>query len=222
MRRKTQLAIKRAFDFLLAVMGLVLLCALFLCVPVAIILDSRGRIFYRQDRIGLRGVRFQMLKFRTMVERADEMGAGLYVSSDDARITRVGRFLRRFSIDELPQLFHVLSGRMSLIGPRPGLPYQLELYTPGQHRRLLMRPGITGWSQIHGRNLLSWPERLDKDAWYVDHFSLWLDAQILWRTFGVWLSGEGLYAPREKFFFSDRDDVPSPADSRPCPTGRQV
>lgn len=215
MKRKFELAVKRAFDVVFAAVGLLVLLPLFVCIAIAIVLDSPGPFLYRQERVGFRVKRFRMLKFRTMVDRADEIGSGLYVSSEDPRITRVGRILRRFSIDEFPQFFQVLSGQMSFVGPRPGLPYQRDLYTEAQARRLVMRPGITGWSQIHGRNLLSWPERLNLDAWYVDNFSLWLDARILWRTIGVWLSGKGLYAEREKFFFSERDDIPTP-------TGRQT
>jgi lipopolysaccharide/colanic/teichoic acid biosynthesis glycosyltransferase len=146
-----------------------------------------------------------------MVENADRIGTGLYVSQNDVRITRVGKILRRFSFDELPQLLHIMTGKMSLVGPRPGLPSPPERYTAQQARRLLMRPGLTGWSQVNGRNLLSWPKRIEKDVWYVDNFSLSLDARILLRTFTVWISADGLYAPRDRFFFSAQDDIPAPS-----------
>jgi lipopolysaccharide/colanic/teichoic acid biosynthesis glycosyltransferase len=150
-----------------------------------------------------------------MVANAEQTGTGLYVSRDDARITRVGRVLRRFSLDELPQVWNVIRGEMSFVGPRPALPYHLEHYTPQQSRRLLVRPGLTGWSQVSGRNRLTWPERLEKDVWYVDHFSLWLDVRILARTPAAWLSSEGLYAARENFFLSGHDDIPSPSRRNP-------
>jgi len=210
LKRNFEFALKRTLDVGVAIVALLLLLPVFAIIAIAIVLDSPGSPFFTQERIGLRGKQFRMLKFRTMVEHADGMGSGLYVSHDDPRITSVGKILRRFSIDEFPQLFHVLIGQMSFVGPRPALPYHVNQYSVGQARRLAMRPGITGWSQVHGRNLLSWPERLERDVWYIDHFSLGLDARILFRTIGVWLSGEGLYAARDKFFFSDHDDVPAP------------
>lgn len=215
MRRSLQLGMKRVLDVFVATAGLVLLLPVFALIAIAIRLDSPGRALFAQERAGLRAKRFRMLKFRTMVEHAHQIGFGLYVTREDSRITRIGKILRRFSLDELPQLFHILVGQMSLIGPRPALPYHVEHYTARQARRLLMRPGLTGWSQVNGRNFLSWPERLDKDVWYVDNFSLWLDARILLRTLTVWVSGEGLYAARERFFFSGRDDIPAPSGRDP-------
>jgi len=215
MSRRFQLSVKRVLDILASAGTLALASPAFVLIAVLIKLDSRGPVLYGQDRVGLGGRRFRMLKFRTMVEDADQIGSGLYVSSDDSRITRVGKILRRYSIDELPQFLHILLGQMSLAGPRPALPYHVEHYTAAQARRLSMRPGLTGWSQVNGRNLLPWPERLDKDVWYVDNFSLWLDARILLRTLTVWSSGEGLYAPREKFFFSGQDDIPVPSRREP-------
>jgi lipopolysaccharide/colanic/teichoic acid biosynthesis glycosyltransferase len=211
MNRSIQLAVKRFLDVLVAAAGLALLWPLFVLIAVCVKVGSRGPVFFSQQRAGRRGKPFHILKFRTMVENADRMGSGLYVSHDDLRITRVGKVLRRFSFDELPQLLHILTGKMSLVGPRPALPYHLERYTSEQARRLLMRPGLTGWSQVNGRNLLSWPERLEKDVWYVDNFSLWLDARILFRTFAVWISADGLYAPRDRFFFSAHEDIPAPS-----------
>lgn len=211
MSRKIQLGVKRVLDFLGAACALVLLFPVFILIGIYIKLDSPGPVFFSQERAGLRRRRFRMLKFRTMVEEAERKGSGLYVAEDDQRITRVGKILRRGSLDELPQLLHILTGRMSFVGPRPALPYHVEHYTERQARRLEMRPGLTGWSQVNGRNLLSWPERLEKDAWYVDHFSLLLDARVLYRTPAVWLSGAGLYGEREKFYFSGQDDIPEPA-----------
>jgi lipopolysaccharide/colanic/teichoic acid biosynthesis glycosyltransferase len=211
MTRNFQLGVKYGFDVVVAITGLILLLPAFILIAICIRLGSAGPVFFAQERVGLRGRRFRMLKFRTMVQRADRIGSGLYVSQDDPRITPVGRVLRRFSLDELPQLWHILGGQMSLVGPRPALPYHVERYTAQQARRLLMRPGLTGWSQVSGRNRLSWPERLERDVWYVDHFSAWLDVRILLRTPSVWLSGEGLYAARDRFYFSGYDDIPAPS-----------
>jgi lipopolysaccharide/colanic/teichoic acid biosynthesis glycosyltransferase len=211
MSRKVQLAMKRVLDILVSAMALSMLWPALACIAMLIKLESPGPVFFSHARVGYRGEQFRMRKFRTMILNAEAEGAGYYVSSDDARITRVGKILRRFSLDELPQLLHIFTGEMSVVGPRPGLPYQMDLYIPQQMRRLNLRPGLTGWSQVNGRNRISWPERIEKDVWYVDHFSLWLDAKIIFRTFGVWLSGEGLYGPRENFFFSGQDDIPFPA-----------
>jgi lipopolysaccharide/colanic/teichoic acid biosynthesis glycosyltransferase len=211
MNRIVQLTVKRCLDILIAGAGLLLFWPIFVLIAVCIKFSSRGPVFFLQERVGFRGKPFRILKFRTMVENADRIGTGLYVSQNDVRITRVGKILRRFSFDELPQLLHIVTGKMSLVGPRPGLPYHLERYTADQARRLLMRPGLTGWSQVNGRNLLSWPARIEKDVWYVDNFSLWLDARILFRTLAVWISADGLYAPRERFFFSAQEDIPAPS-----------
>lgn len=208
MSRFLQLGVKRVFDMFAAALGLVLLWPVFLLIAVLIKIDSIGPVFYLQERVGWQGRRFAVAKFRTMVDGAERIGSGLYVTRDDHRITRVGRILRRCSLDELPQLWNVLAGQMSLVGPRPAVPYQIRHYTQRQARRLAMRPGITGWSQVRGRNALSWPQRIEKDVWYVDHFSLLLDARILFRTVRVCLREEGLYAEREKFFLTGKDDIP--------------
>lgn len=215
MRRRIELALKRTVDLLVAGVSLIILMPVFLIIAVLICAGSPGSPLFVQDRIGYRGKKFRMLKFRTMVADAERIGSGLYVSERDPRITRAGRVLRRFSLDELPQILQVLTGQMSLVGPRPGLPYQARYYTLRQKRRFSMRPGLTGWSQVNGRNELSWPERLEHDVWYVDHFSLRLDARILFRTPSVWLSGEGLYASRDRFFFSQEDDIPAPSRRQP-------
>jgi lipopolysaccharide/colanic/teichoic acid biosynthesis glycosyltransferase len=211
MRRRIECVLKRAIDVLASAALLAILAPIFLIIAVAICIESPGGPIFVQKRVGYGGTKFQMLKFRTMIRDAEQIGSGLYVSESDRRVTRLGRILRRFSLDELPQLVHVLTGKMSLVGPRPGLPYQLALYTPRQRRRLSVRPGLTGWSQINGRNELSWPQRLEHDLWYIDHFCLWLDVRILFRTAAVWLSGQGLYAPRDRFFFSQQDDLPLPS-----------
>ena len=208
MKNHVQFGAKRAVDLVGAAVGLMLLVPLFTLIALAIKLDSRGGVFFTQERIGRNGRRFRIFKFRTMLERAEEMGSGFYVGLGDPRITPVGRFLRRFSLDELPQLIQVLTGQMSLVGPRPALPYQLQYYSARDMKRLLLRPGLTGWSQVSGRNLLSWPERLQKDVWYFENFSLTLDFLILLRTLAVWISGEGLYGTREKFFFKDDHEIP--------------
>jgi lipopolysaccharide/colanic/teichoic acid biosynthesis glycosyltransferase len=148
----------------------------------AIKLEDGGSVFYRQRRVGLHGEEFELLKLRTMVVGAEARGAGYAVNEGDPRITRVGRILRRLSLDELPQLWNVVRGDMSLIGPRPTLAYQVERYTPRQRRRLDVKPGITGWAQIHGRARLPWSERIELDVWYVEHRSPWLDLKILART----------------------------------------
>lgn len=211
MKRRVEFALKRSFDALMAGVALVILLPAFALIALAIAIDSPGSPFYMQERVGRAGKKFRMLKFRTMIPNAEHTGSGLYVSQSDSRITGVGRILRRFSLDELPQLWNILIGDMSFVGPRPGLPYHVQYFTPRQATRLSVRPGLTGWSQVNGRNEMSWPERLEADAWYVIHFSLWLDARILLKTPGVWLSGKGLYADRERFFFSGHDDIPVPS-----------
>jgi lipopolysaccharide/colanic/teichoic acid biosynthesis glycosyltransferase len=149
---------------------------------LAIKLSDGGPVLYRQQRVGKDGVPFELLKLRTMVVGAEKLGAGYAVNRGDPRITRVGRVLRRLSLDELPQLLNVLRGEMSIIGPRPTLRYQVEQYTPRQRRRLEVRPGITGWAQIHGRATLPWEERIELDVWYVEHRSPRVDLKILLRT----------------------------------------
>jgi lipopolysaccharide/colanic/teichoic acid biosynthesis glycosyltransferase len=175
------------------------LALLFLALPMALIalwvkLDSPGPAFFRQERIGKDGKAFTIWKFRTMVDGAASRGLGVTVARDDARITRAGRILRNLSLDELPQLINVLLGDMSLVGPRPTLRYQIEAYTEEQRRRLDVRPGMTSWAAVNGRNSLTWEERIALDLWYVRHRSFWLDAAILLKTLWVaFLSREGVY-----------------------------
>jgi lipopolysaccharide/colanic/teichoic acid biosynthesis glycosyltransferase len=149
---------------------------------LAVKLEDGGPVLYRQTRVGKDGRDFELLKLRTMVVGAERLGAGYAVAEGDSRITRAGRILRRLSIDELPQLWNVMRGDMSLIGPRPTLRYQVERYDERQLHRLDVRPGITGWAQIHGRAALPWAERIELDVWYVEHRSPRLDLKILLRT----------------------------------------
>jgi len=185
--------VNRALDAVGAGLGLAVASPVLAAAGLAIKLDDGGPVFYRQRRVGLNGEEFELVKLRTMDVGAEHKGAGFAVDEGDPRITRVGRLLRRLSIDELPQLWNVVRGDMSLIGPRPTLAYQVERYTPRQRRRLEVRPGITGWAQIHGRARLPWEERIELDVWYVDHRSLALDLRILVRTARLLLTGHGLY-----------------------------
>ena len=173
---------KRLFDVASSGTLLVFASPFLLGSAVAIKLDDGGPVLYRQRRVGKEGVEFELLKLRTMVVGAEKLGAGYAVNEGDPRITRAGRVLRRLSLDELPQLWNVLRGDMSLIGPRPTLAYQVERYTPRQRRRLEVKPGITGWAQVHGRAKLPWDDRIELDVWYVEHRSFWLDFKILART----------------------------------------
>jgi len=185
--------LRRAFDVVVAAGALLVASPLLLAAIVAIPLESRGSPFYRQRRVGLDGHEFEVIKLRTMVTGAEAMGAGLAVSENDDRITRVGALLRRSSLDELPNLVNVLRGEMSIIGPRPTVPAQVERYTPRQRGRLAVRPGITGWAQVNGRTGLAWDERIELDLWYIDNRSARLDAEILRRTAAIVVGGEGLY-----------------------------
>ena len=172
----------RAADVFLAGAALVLTSPLLGLAALATKLEDRGPVFYRQTRVGKDGEDFEVLKLRSMVVGAESLGAGYAVDEGDARITRVGRIVRRTSIDELPQLWNVLRGDMSIIGPRPTLRYQVEQYDEHQRRRLDVRPGLAGWAQVHGRASLPWAERIELDVWYVDHRSLRVDIGILLRT----------------------------------------
>ena len=172
----------RALDMAGSAVGLVVSSPFLAAAAVAIKLDDGGPVFYRQRRVGWNGEEFDLLKLRTMVVGAERQGAGWAVNRGDPRITRAGRLLRRLSLDELPQFWNVLRGDMSLIGPRPTLAYQVEQYTPRQRRRLEVRPGLTGWAQIHGRAKLPWDERIELDVWYVEHRTPWLDLKILLKT----------------------------------------
>ncbi len=185
--------IRRAVDVVVSALALALSAPAFALAAVAIRLESPGPVIYRQRRSGLHAREFDVLKLRTMVDGAEHIGAGLAVNENDARITRVGAFLRRTSLDELPNLVNVLRGDMSLIGPRPTLPVQVQQYTERQRGRLAIKPGITGWAQVNGRTSLPWAQRIELDLHYIEHRSLALDLQILWRTVAMVLGGSGLY-----------------------------
>jgi len=185
--------VKRALDLAIAVPVLILTAPLLALCALAIKLTDRGPVLYRQRRVGRGGEPFGLWKLRTMIEGAERVGAGLAVNEGDRRITRVGAVLRRLSLDELPNLLNVVRGEMSVVGPRPTVSAQVEQYTPHQRRRLEVKPGITGWAQIHGRAALPWSERIELDVWYVEHRSLALDLRILARTPLLLLRREGVY-----------------------------
>ena len=180
-------------DRVLAAIGLALAAPLLGAAALAIRIESPGPAIYRQRRVGRHGEPFDLIKLRTMVSGAERLGAGLTVDEGDPRITRVGRLLRRFSLDELPNLVNVLRGEMALVGPRPTIQAQVDQYTERQRRRLEVRPGMTGWAQVNGRASLPWQERIELDVWYVDHRSAALDLEILARSVGLLVSGRGLY-----------------------------
>jgi len=184
---------KRALDLAGAVALLVVTGPLQAVVALLIRLESHGPPVYRQRRVGRAGEPFQLYKLRTMVAGAEGMGAGLAVDEGDERITRVGRWLRRTSLDELPNLVNVVRGEMSLVGPRPTVQVQVDRYTQRQRRRLDARPGITGWAQVNGRASLPWHERIELDLWYLEHASLALDLRILVRSARMAVTGHGLY-----------------------------
>src|SRR5436190_14700767 len=183
----------RALDLLLGSVLLALASPFLGLAALVVRIESRGAAFYRQRRVGRGGEPFELLKLRTMVPGAEAMGAGIYVLEGDPRITRVGRMLRRLSLDELPNLVNVLKGEMAIVGPRPTIQEQVDRYTDRQRRRLEVKPGITGWAQVNGRASLPWPERIELDLWYVEHASLLLDLRILWLTARMLVTGHGLY-----------------------------
>ena len=184
----------RVIDVVLGGLLLLLASPLLALAALAIRLESRGHVFYRQQRVGRDGEPFELWKLRTMVPGAESMGAGIYIVDGDTRITRVGRLLRRFSLDELTNLVNVLKGEMAIVGPRPTVQEQVDRYTERQRRRLEVKPGITGWAQINGRTSLPWPDRIELDVWYVEHRSLRLDLRILMRTARMLATGHGLYS----------------------------
>jgi lipopolysaccharide/colanic/teichoic acid biosynthesis glycosyltransferase len=190
---------KRVFDIVLTVLALTILSPVLCLIAALVKLTSRGPVLYVQERIGKDSVPFRFIKFRTMVVGAEKQGAGILCLKNDARVTTLGRILRRYSLDELPQLFNVLRGDMSLIGPRPGLAYQVKEYTPFQRRRLTVLPGISGWAQVNGRNAISWDERITRDVEYVERLSFTMDLRILFRTLGAVLKSDSLIADKDYF-----------------------
>ncbi len=186
---------KNIFDFIVAFIGLVLLMPLFICIAVLIKLDSNGPVFFKQKRLGKNGKMFSVWKFRTMVENAENIGLRLASAKNDPRITRVGKFLREWTLDEWPQLINILKGEMSLVGPRPLPRYENQDDSPGTmwQKRLLAKPGLICLVDIKGRGLVPWGKRLEYDVWYVDNWSLWLDFKILILGFFAVLSRRGVY-----------------------------
>lgn len=183
----------RAADVVLAVLGLLLAAPVAALAAIAIKLDSRGPVFYRQQRVGHRGELFEMWKLRTMSDGAPLGGIWDPLTKDDPRVTRVGAFLRRTSLDELPNLINVLRGEMAIVGPRPTISEQVDTYTDHQRRRLDVKPGLTGWAQVNGRASLPWEERIELDVWYVQNRTPALDMRIIGRTFALLATGRGLY-----------------------------
>lgn len=190
------LKIKRVLDFIMSLILLIIVSPLLIIVAILIKLDSKGPIIFKQSRIGENGKVFEVWKLRTMVDNAEQMGTGLTTAEKDPRITKIGKLLRKTSIDEIPQLVNVIKGDMSFIGPRPAPVKHLKKYSETDRKRLQVLPGITGWSQVNGRNVLTWPERIEKDIWYVNNISLWLDLRIILKTVKVVLLSEGIYSGR--------------------------
>jgi lipopolysaccharide/colanic/teichoic acid biosynthesis glycosyltransferase len=184
---------KRLLDLGLAGVAMVPAAPLMALAAIAIRLETPGHPIYRQRRVGLHGHQFDVVKLRTMVTGAEQIGAGLAVDEGDTRITRVGSLLRRTSLDELPNLLNILRGEMSIVGPRPTLKVQVDQYTDRQRLRLEARPGLTGWAQVNGRASLPWPERIELDIWYLEHASLRLDLRIIALSARMAITGHGLY-----------------------------
>jgi len=184
--------VPRILDTLIALLALIVLSPLLVVAVIAIRLGSPGPAIYRQRRVGLGGREFELLKLRTMVQGSDPVGVGTVVARDDPRVTRVGRLLRRTSLDEIPNLVNVLRGEMAIVGPRPTIPAQVVDYTPRQHRRHEVRPGLTGWAQVKGRAGIPWEERIELDVEYVERRSLALDLRILVQTAWLLVTGHGL------------------------------
>lgn len=176
---------KRFFDIVLSLLGLIILALPMLLIAIAIKIDSKGPVFFKQERVGKKGKVFKIYKFRSMCVGAEQQGSGVYSGKGDKRVTRVGKFLRATSLDELPQFFNLLKGDMSFIGPRPPLtyhPWTWDQYTDEQKKMFNVRPGITGWAQVNGRKEVEWHKRIELNVWYVEHISLWLDIKILFMT----------------------------------------
>jgi undecaprenyl phosphate N,N'-diacetylbacillosamine 1-phosphate transferase len=194
----------RLLDIVLSTIFIIILLPLFSFITAAIKFNDGGPVFFIQERPGLEGNPFRMYKFRSMIVGAENMGAGPYIEGEnDSRITKPGRLLRKASLDELPQLFNIIKGEMSLVGPRPGMFYHLKHYTDRQRLRLTVKPGLTGWAQINGRNSLSWPQRIEHDIWFIQNQSLYLYIKIILITFPSLFKKEGIYAERDKFLFNN-------------------
>ncbi|MGC9090024.1 MAG: sugar transferase [Caldisericia bacterium] len=181
--KKSELLIKEYFDKIISMFLLIILFPLFIIISILIKLDSKGPVFFIQERVGKDGKIFKIIKFRTMTVWAEEKTKGIFIDEKNPYLTEIGKFLRRWSLDELPELINVLKGEMSLVGPRPTLKYQVDKYNDFQRKRLLVKPGITGWAQVNGRNRIPWEERIKLDIWYIENWSLFLDFKILIKTF---------------------------------------
>jgi lipopolysaccharide/colanic/teichoic acid biosynthesis glycosyltransferase len=197
MKRQMHRKLKRALDVAVSGGSIAVLWPAMVAIGAAVRLESKGPALFVQDRVGQDGEVFCIYKFRTMAEGSEK--GDVVVTEGDVRVTRLGKLLRRTSLDELPQLLNILKGEMSVVGPRPTLGYQVDQYDETQRRRLEVPPGVTGWAQIHGRNELPWPRRIELDVWYVDHWSFWLDVKILIRTVPVVLGGSKVYGDRSNF-----------------------
>jgi lipopolysaccharide/colanic/teichoic acid biosynthesis glycosyltransferase len=191
--RAVDALVRRALDLVIAGAVCAVTAPVVALLALVVRLESRGHPIYTQTRVGKDGALFEIYKLRTMVHGAEFTGAGLAIHEGDDRITRLGRFLRRYSLDELPNLWNVLRGEMSIIGPRPTLQVQVDQYTDRERGRLAVKPGITGWAQVNGRASLPWSERIELDLWYVEHRTLALDFEILVRTVRMVVTGQGLY-----------------------------
>lgn len=196
---------KRIFDILISAILLIITCPLMLVLALLVLLFLGQPVIFSQERPGFKGKAFTIYKFRSMTEARDSRGKPL---SDTMRLTGFGKFLRSFSLDELPELINVLKGDMSLVGPRPLLVEYLRYYTPEQNRRHNMRPGMTGWAQVNGRNALSWEEKFELDVWYVDHWSFWLDIKILWLTIWYVLKRQNVTPPGQTSMGEFRGSAP--------------
>jgi len=207
MNKKLQLLVKRGLDVLFSFIGLVVFFVFILAIALAVKLSLKGPVFFKHARPGKEGKIFYLYKFRTMKDLRDEDGNLL---PDEARLTRLGKFMRRLSLDELPELWNVLKGDMSLVGPRPLVIQYLDRYTPEQARRHEVTPGITGWAQINGRNALTWEKKFEYDAWYIDNWSLLLDIKIIFISIWKVIKGEGInqpgFATAEEFMGSDSNE----------------
>ena len=212
---------KRLFDIIFSFLGIILTSIPMLIIAIIIKIDSKGPVFFKQERIGKNGKIFKILKFRSMCVGVEKTGSGVYSGKGDKRVTRVGKILRATSLDEIPQFFSVLKGDMSFIGPRPPLtyhPWTLDKYTEEQKRMFEVRPGITGWAQVNGRKDVEWNKRIELNVWYVDHLSIWLDIKILLKTILKVLSNADNENTKETVESNVNDDVGEQKDKEIQPS----